>query len=114
MSDTTTTTSWTTRDGRALPVGQLDDKHLQSILFMGLNAVKKARVAHAFAEGPNGSFGIASLADLDQLKYPLALRTADDPAVLWQDLEASPRFGPVVEEGKRRGLKMIPASMHLA
>jgi hypothetical protein len=95
---------WATRDGRRIPLTDLDDHHVKSILNMGLRAISRKRTLQALddlAQACGADEGAEYLADV---QFEEAALKARDPKGLRSALRKSPRFGPVWHEGHRRGI----------
>jgi hypothetical protein len=93
---------WVTRDGRRLPVSEIDDDHLRNIVTMGLRSLARQcrnESLECLAGGAGGDDGTQYFAGLQSDEY---MELAGNRRELLRRLAGSKRYGPVVSEARVR------------
>lgn len=104
-------TTWTTRDGRLLPVQEMDNRHLLSAIQMGMRAAARKIRSDALEQLGYTMQGDGGTEYLGEVEYESALQKASSPTYLARALKSSKRYAPLVEEAQRRGLRLSTRRM---
>jgi hypothetical protein len=93
---------WVARDGRRLPVAELDDAHLHNIVRMGMRSLARHYRRESLEELAAAAGGDDGLQYAAEVSSDSMLEIASSPRELLRRLAGSKRYGAVVREARTR------------